>query len=91
MVYNCTYLHTLTSVHSRPPTHAHSRARTHTHTHTHTPTGHLPVELNMKAVPKDVYKYSNAPPPPIPSRAPIVTTNSPAKSKTLPPSRPPKS
>ncbi|XP_064400886.1 uncharacterized protein LOC135347001 isoform X2 [Halichondria panicea] len=53
-------------------------------------TGRLPVELNMKAVPSTVYKYDRAPPPPLPSRSPTMTDDSPGQSKTLPPSRPPK-
>ena len=63
---------------------------THTLTHTLTLTGRLPVELNMKAVPSTVYKYDRAPPPPLPSRSPTMTDDSPGQSKTLPPSRPPK-
>ncbi|XP_064402488.1 uncharacterized protein LOC135348198 isoform X2 [Halichondria panicea] len=51
-------------------------------------TGRLPVELNMKAVPNTVYKYDRAPPPPLPSRSPTTTDDSPGLPNL--PSRPPK-
>ncbi len=66
-----------------PPSHQHC-----VHSLTRS-TGHLPVELNMKTVPQDMYKYSASPPPPLPPRSEEMFEDL-TKSSNLPPSRPPK-
>ncbi len=63
-----------------PHTNRHTISCKRTHS-----TGRLPVELNMKKVPQDMYRYSTSPPPVPPhSDEMLEDVTSPVKSKSPP-------